>query len=170
MPVGFKNGTDGEFQSALDAMMSARHSHSFLGLSSEGQVSVIRTLGHPTTHLVLRGGRKGSNYGPDVMRDALSKMEKMGLRSGLLVDCSHANSNKQALAQGQVWDEILTFHQEQDRRVFGGMLESFLETGRQDIIPGKSLLPGLSITDACMGWLETEQLIRQAAAKIRAKR
>jgi 3-deoxy-7-phosphoheptulonate synthase len=98
----------------------------------------------------------------------LGKMEKMGLRPGLLVDCSHANSNKQALAQGQVWDEILAFHLDQDRRIFGGMLESFMETGRQDIVPGQPLKPGLSITDPCMGWTETEQLIRQAADKIRA--
>jgi 3-deoxy-7-phosphoheptulonate synthase len=169
MPVGFKNGTDGEFQSALDAILSARHPHSFLGLSAQGQVSVIRTQGHPTTHLVLRGGRKSPNYSPEIMREALGKMEKMGLRSGLLVDCSHANSGKQALAQTQVWDEIVTFHREHDPRVFGAMLESFLETGRQDLVPGRAPLPGLSVTDPCMGWAETELLIRSAAEKLRAK-
>ena len=169
MPVGFKNGTDGEFQSALDAMLSAKHPHSFLGLSSDGLVSVIRTQGHPLTHLVLRGGRKSPNYGPATLLEALGKMEKMGLNSRLLVDCSHANSNKQALAQMQVWDEILAFHMTQDARVFGAMLESFLETGRQDLIPGQPLQPGLSITDPCLGWTETEQLILKAADKLRAK-
>jgi 3-deoxy-7-phosphoheptulonate synthase len=167
MPVGFKNGTDGEYQSALDAMLSARHPHSFLGLSTQGLVSVIRTQGHPVTHLVLRGGRKGSNYDPATLLEALGKMEKMSLTSRLLVDCSHANSNKQVLAQGSVWDEIIAFHRDKDRRVFGAMVESFLETGRQDFIPDRPLKPGLSITDPCLGWTETEQLIRKGAEKLR---
>jgi 3-deoxy-7-phosphoheptulonate synthase len=93
----------------------------------------------------------------------------MGLPARLLVDCSHANSNKQATAQGQVWDEILAFHMDKDPRVLGAMLESFLETGRQDQVPGQPLKPGLSITDPCLGWSETEQLIQSAAKKLRAK-
>jgi 3-deoxy-7-phosphoheptulonate synthase len=169
MPVGFKNGTDGEFQTALDAMLSARHPHSFLGLSPEGQVSVIRTGGHPTTHLVLRGGRKGANYDEATILEALRKMDKMGLHPRLIIDCSHANSNKQATAQGGVWDEILAFHLEKEARLFGGMLESFLETGRQEQVPGQPLKPGLSITDPCLGWTETEALLRGAAEKLRKK-
>ena len=169
MPVGFKNGTDGEYQSALDAMLSARHPHSFLGLSAQGQVSVIRTAGHPTTHLVLRGGRKGANHDPATILEALGKMEKMGLHPRLLVDCSHANSNKQATAQGGVWDEILAFRADRDGRVLGGMLESFLETGRQEHVDGQPLKPGLSITDPCLGWTETEQLIRRGAEKLRKR-
>ena len=169
MPVGFKNGTDGEYQSALDAMLSARQPHSFLGLSAQGQVSVIRTNGHPTTHLVLRGGRKGANYDPTTIHDALVKMEKVGLHPGLLVDCSHANSNKQATAQGGVWDEILDFHINKDSRVQGGMIESFLETGRQEQVAGQPLKHGLSITDPCLGWVETEQLLRSAAEKLRKR-
>jgi 3-deoxy-7-phosphoheptulonate synthase len=169
MPVGFKNGTDGEFQSALDAMLSARHPHAFLGLSPDGVVSVIRTAGHPTTHLVLRGGRKGSNYDPATLLEALGKMDKMGLHPRLLVDCSHANSNKQATAQGHVWDEILAFHLDKDPRVLGGMLESFLETGRQDLVPHQPPQPGLSITDPCLGWTDTEQLLRQTAEKLRRR-
>jgi 3-deoxy-7-phosphoheptulonate synthase len=170
MPVGFKNGTDGEYQSALDAMLSARHPHSFLGLSPQGIVSVIRTQGHPITHLVLRGGRKSPNYSPAIMLEALEKMKKMGLNSGLLVDCSHANSNKQALAQVQVWEEILTFHLNNEPRVFGAMLESFLETGRQDLLPDHAPQPGLSITDPCLGWTETEQLILKSAEKLRKQK
>ena len=170
MPVGFKNGTDGDYQSALDAMLSARSAHSFLGISEEGLVSVVRTTGHPVTHLVLRGGRKSPNCDPATMTEAMVKMEKLGLKPGLLVDCSHANSKKQALAQPRVWEEILEFHLSGDRRVFGGMLESFLETGRQDLVPGKALLPGVSITDACVGWAETERLIRESAAKLRSFR
>jgi 3-deoxy-7-phosphoheptulonate synthase len=169
MPVGFKNGTDGEFQSALDAMLSSRHPHSFLGLSAQGQVSVVRTAGHPTTHLVLRGGRKGSNYGEVTMLEALGKMEKMGLHPRLLVDCSHANSNKQATAQGGVWDEILAFHRDRDPRVLGGMVESFLETGRQDLAPNQPPKPGLSITDPCLGWAETEELILRGAERLRGR-
>jgi 3-deoxy-7-phosphoheptulonate synthase len=169
MPVGFKNGTDGEFQSALDAMLSARHPHAFLGLSAQGQVSVIRTAGHPTTHLVLRGGRKGSNYDQGTILEALGKMDKMGLHPRLLVDCSHANSNKQATAQGHVWDEILAFHRDRDHRVLGAMLESFLETGRQDLVPNQPPKPGLSITDPCLGWTETEQVILGGAEQLRKR-
>jgi len=167
MPVGFKNGTDGDFQTALDAMLSAQSPHTFLGLSPEGLASIIRTQGHPTTHLVLRGGRSGPNCDPATMREALTKMEKIGLKTGLLVDCSHGNSKKQALAQGQVWDAIIEFHRTTEPRVFGAMLESFLETGRQDLVPQRAPLPGLSITDACLGWTETERLILQSAEKLR---
>ena len=169
MPVGFKNGTDGDFQSALDAMLSARSAHSFLGLSPDGIVSIIRTLGHPTAHLVLRGGRKSPNCDPATMGEAIAKMVKMGLPPGLLVDCSHANSNKQALAQPQVWKDILHFHIEHQPRVFGGMLESFFETGRQDYIKDQPLKPGLSITDPCLGWAETEKLVLESAEMLRKK-
>jgi len=167
MPVGFKNGTDGDFQTALDAMQSARSPHTFLGLSAEGLASIIRTKGHPTTHLVLRGGRAGPNCDPATMVDALKRMEKAGLTPGILVDCSHGNSKKQALAQEHVWDEIVDFHLDKEPRVFGAMLESFLETGRQDLLPDQTPLPGLSITDACLGWKETEHLILKTAEKLR---
>ena len=96
-------------------------------------------------------------------------MDKMGLHARLIVDCSHANSNKQATAQGGVFDEILTFHVEKDARVFGGMIESFLETGRQEPVDGQPLKPGLSITDPCLGWTETEAVLRGAAEKLRKK-
>ncbi|MCE0524034.1 MAG: 3-deoxy-7-phosphoheptulonate synthase [Methylacidiphilales bacterium] len=169
MPVGFKNGTDGDYQSALDAMLSARSPHSFLGVSSEGAVSIIRTNGHPATHIVLRGGRKTSNCDPATMNEALEKMGKLGLKSSLLVDCSHANSSKQPLAQPQIWEDIVRFHLEREPRVVGAMLESNLETGRQDLIPGQPLKPGLSITDSCLGWTETEKLILESAEHLRRK-
>jgi 3-deoxy-7-phosphoheptulonate synthase len=169
MPVGFKNGTDGDYQSALDAMLSARSPHSFLGVSSQGNVSIIRTNGHPSAHLVLRGGRKSANCDPATINEALGKMCKLGLTPSLLVDCSHGNSNKQALAQPQVWKGILRFHVEREHRVVGAMLESNLETGRQDLIPGRPLKPGLSITDACLGWAETEKLVLESAEQLRAQ-
>jgi 3-deoxy-7-phosphoheptulonate synthase len=96
-------------------------------------------------------------------------MSEVGLPAGLLVDCSHGNSRKQALAQGHVWEKTLEFHQDAEPRVFGAMLESFLETGRQDLHPNQSLLPGLSITDSCVGWAETEELILKSAEKLRRK-
>ena len=99
-------------------------------------MSIIRTNGHPSAHIVLRGGRKKANCDPETIREVLGKMVKLGLTPSLLVDCSHANSNKQALAQPQVWESILQFHMEQEPRVVGAMLESNLETGRQDLIPG----------------------------------
>jgi 3-deoxy-7-phosphoheptulonate synthase len=170
MPVGFKNGTDGDYQSALDAMLSARSPHAFLGLSSQGRVSIIRTNGHPSAHIVLRGGRKSANCDPATIAEALAKMVKLGLTPSLLVDCSHANSNKQALAQPEVWKKILRLHLDQEPRVVGVMLESNLETGRQDLVPGQPLRPGLSITDPCLGWPETENLILETAADLRAHR
>jgi 3-deoxy-7-phosphoheptulonate synthase len=157
MPVGFKNGTDGDYQSALDAMLSARSPHSFLGISPEGSVSIIRTNGHPSAHIVLRGGRKNANCDPATIGEALGKMVKLGLVPSLLVDCSHANSNKEPLAQPEIWRSIVSLHLEQEPRVVGAMLESNLETGR----------PGLSITDACLGWEETEKLILESAEKLR---
>jgi len=96
-------------------------------------------------------------------------MEKLGLTPSLLVDCSHANSSKQPLAQPQVWESILSFHLEQEPRVVGAMLESNIETGRQDLIPGQPLKPGLSITDSCLGWAETEKLLLESAAQLRRK-
>jgi 3-deoxy-7-phosphoheptulonate synthase len=169
MPVGFKNGTDGDYQSALDAMLSARSPHSFLGVSSQGTVSIIRTNGHPSAHIVLRGGRKSANCDPATMTEALAKMSKLGLTPSLLVDCSHANSNKQPLAQPQVWESILQFHLDHEPRVVGAMLESNLETGRQDLVPGQPLKPGLSITDPCLGWTETEKLVLESAENLRRK-
>ena len=136
-------------------------------ISPQGLASIIRTQGHSITHLVLRGGRNGPNCDPATMLEALQKMDKMGLNPKLLVDCSHGNSNKQALAQMQVWDAILEFHQSTEPRVFGAMVESFLETGRQDLRPDGSFLPGLSITDSCLGWAETKQLILKSADKLR---
>ena len=170
MPVGFKNGTDGGFQIALEAMLSSRSPHSFLGISAQGVPSIVRTQGNPITHLVLRGGRKGPNCDPATMLEALQKMDDMGLNRALLVDCSHANSNKQALAQMSIWDTILEFHKNKEPRVFGVMLESFLETGRQDLRPDGSYLPGISITDSCLGWAETEQLLLQSADKLRKEK
>ncbi|HUB68590.1 MAG TPA: 3-deoxy-7-phosphoheptulonate synthase [Candidatus Methylacidiphilales bacterium] len=167
MPVGFKNGTDGDYQSALDAMLSARSRHSFLGISPKGLVSIIRTNGHPSTHLVLRGGRKSPNCDPATINQALEKMSQLGLTPSLLVDCSHANSNKQPLAQPQVWKSILQLHLKQEPRIIGAMLESNLKTGRQDLIPGRRLKPGLSITDPCLGWKETEKLILESAKQLR---
>jgi 3-deoxy-7-phosphoheptulonate synthase len=170
MPVGFKNGTDGDFQTALDAMLSARSPHAFLGISPQGQASIIRTHGHPITHLVLRGGRNGPNCDAATILEALQKMDKAGLHPGLLVDCSHGNSKKQAAAQVQVWEEIVEFHRSTEPRVFGAMLESFLETGRQDLHPDASFLPGLSLTDPCLGWTETERLILKSADTLRKPR
>jgi len=169
MPVGFKNGTDGDYQSALDALLSSRSAHSFLGVSTEGKVSIIRTTGHPSAHIVLRGGRKRANCDPETIAEVLGKMDRMNLTPSLLVDCSHANSNKQPLAQPQVWQSILRLHLDHEPRVVGAMLESNLETGRQDLIAGQPLKPGLSITDSCLGWIETEKLILESAEELRSK-
>jgi len=169
MPVGFKNGTNGDYQTALDAMVSSRSSHSFLGISPQGAVSIIRTSGQPSAHLVLRGGRKRPNCDPATINEVLEKMMELGLTPSLLVDCSHANSNKQPLLQPQIWEKIVQLHLEEEPRVVGAMLESNLETGRQDLIPGQPLKPGLSITDPCLGWSETEELLLKSAGQLRRR-
>lgn len=161
MPVGFKNGTDGELQTALDAMKSARAAHSFLGIDQDGFTSVVHSTGNPMGHLVLRGGRGRTNYDPTSIADAGARLAKSGLPQALMVDCSHANSGKEHTRQEIVWESIL----EQRRAnpsgvIIGAMLESNLEEGNQSIPADLSQLRyGVSLTDACLSWQQTEALL-----------
>ena len=171
MPVGFKNGTDGDCQTAIDAMRAARSAHSFLGIDQQGLTSVIKTTGNPTGHLVLRGGRLRTNYDPPSIAEAARGLAAAKLPPVLMVDCSHANSGKHHARQELVWASLL----EQRRAaaaagepgpIIGAMLESYLEGGKQPI-PAQpaEIRYGVSITDACLGWKETESLLRVAAAE-----
>lgn len=164
MPVGFKNGTDGDIQVALDAMKSARAPHSFLGIDQDGSTSIIQTTGNPDTHIVLRGGRSGPNYYPEAVADAVARLEKNGLCTSLVVDCSHANSGKDPARQPEVWESLLAQRAAGRREIVGAMLESHLHAGRQPLTARREDLQyGVSITDGCIDWETTESLFRTRA-------
>ncbi len=161
MPVGFKNATDGSLQIAIDAMTSARTSHSFLGIDQDGSTSVVRTTGNPDGHVVLRGGRLQTNYDAQSIRDAETKLAQAGLPPVLMVDCSHANSGKQPARQEDVWRSIIEQRVGGTRSLIGAMIESYLNEGSQPIPENlKELRPGVSITDACISWETTERMLR----------
>jgi len=163
MPVGFKNGTDGELQSALDALKSASHHHTFLGIDSDGRSVAVQTSGNPFCHLVLRGGRKGTNFSRAHIEEAESRLNALDLPRGLIVDCSHANSGKDATRQSLVWRDVLETRAAGSEAVIGAMLESNINAGNQPEGAPETLKYGVSITDACIGWDETETLLREAA-------
>ncbi len=170
MPVGFKNGTDGSLQIAVDAMMSARTPHSFLGIDQDGITSVIRTTGNPVGHVVLRGGRTRPNYDTQSIQDAGQTLKKTGLPEVLMVDCSHANSGKQHARQEEVWDNVIAQRASGSNSVIGMMIESYLMEGSQPFPQELAkLCYGVSITDACLGWEATERMLRTGHAKLTAK-
>jgi len=163
MPVGFKNGTDGSVQTAVDAMRSSRSGHSFLGIDQEGITSIIKTTGNPDGHLVLRGGRDGVNYHPAQVADAAAKLKKAGVPPAIMVDCSHANSGKDPTRQPEVWKSVLEQRAAGRTDIVGVMLESHLERGSQALEGDPSKLRyGVSITDACLDWETTAEILRQA--------
>ena len=167
MPVGFKNGTDGSLQIALDAMISARTPHSFLGIDQDGVTSIIRTTGNPVGHVVLRGGRSRPNYDAASLREAEEQLAKSGLPPVLMIDCSHANSGKQHARQEEVWRSVLEQRLNGNQAIIGLMVESYLEEGNQPFPRKPSELGyGVSITDACLGWEATERMLRWAATKL----
>lgn len=168
MPVGFKNGTDGSLQTAVDAMMSSRHPHHFLGIDQEGAVSVVRTTGNLDGHVVLRGGRGLTNYDPASIAGAAAQLRKAGLPEGLMVDCSHANSGKQHARQEEVWQSLIAQKQQGCPPLMGVMLESHLFEGNQPMpkSPG-DLKYGVSLTDACLGWEVTERMLLEGAQRLR---
>jgi 3-deoxy-7-phosphoheptulonate synthase len=161
MPVGFKNGTDGSLQIAVDAMHSARTPHSFLGIDQDGVTSIIRTTGNPTGHIVLRGGRSHPNYDAESIRQTEATLTQAGLPPVLMVDCSHANSGKQPARQEEVWRSIIEQRVAGTRSVIGAMVESNLWEGNQPFPRNPSELRyGVSITDACISWETTERFLR----------
>jgi 3-deoxy-7-phosphoheptulonate synthase len=160
MPVGFKNGTDGSVQTAIDAMKSSRTPHSFLGIDQDGATSIIKTTGNPDSHVVLRGGREGTNYEPHQVAMVCEALRKSGLRPMLMVDCSHANSGKDPRRQPHVWESIIDQRASGRREIIGAMLESHLNFGGQSLGHDPVALKyGVSITDACMDWQTTRELL-----------
>ena len=167
MPVGFKNGTDGNIQIAVDAMLAAREPHAFLGIDGDGHASTVLTKGNPHGHIVLRGAAAGPNYGASDVRAVYGRLEAAGLPRQALVDCSHANSSKDHTKQALAFRDVLAQRAAGDAGLIGLMVESHLHAGRQPLDGDPSALRyGVSITDACIGWDETAALIREAAAPV----
>jgi 3-deoxy-7-phosphoheptulonate synthase len=170
MPIGFKNGTDGSLQIALDAMVSARTPHSFLGIDQDGVTSIIRTTGNSVGHVVLRGGRSRPNYDAASLREAEEKLTQAGLPPVLMVDCSHANSGKQHARQEEVWRSVVEQRVAGNGALIGAMVESYLKEGNQPFPNNPAQLSyGVSITDACLDWEATERMLRWAAEKLASK-
>ena len=163
MPVGFKNGTDGDAQIAVDAMIAARSEHAFLGIDHFGQTCVVHTRGNPYGHLVLRGGKDGPNFGEEAIAAAQELLRKSDVSSRLLVDCSHGNSNKDHTRQNIALHSIVEQRLAGNADIIGCMLESNLNSGSQSINGSVADLQyGVSVTDSCIGWDETEELLREA--------
>lgn len=167
MPVGFKNGTDGSLQVAIDAMQAARHPHAFLGVDEDGITSVVRTTGNPWGHIVLRGGRQRPNYDPESIRTAEEQLQAAGLPAVIMVDCSHANSGKVPARQEDVWRSVIQQRCAGTTSLVGIMLESNLFEGNQPFPrPVHELRYGVSITDPCISWETTERLLRWGAVEL----
>jgi 3-deoxy-7-phosphoheptulonate synthase len=161
MPVGFKNGTDGSLQIAIDAMGSARTGHSFLGIDQEGFTSVVRTRGNGDGHVVLRGGRARTNYDPQSIAESAAQLVKSNLPPVMMVDCSHANSLKQHAKQEDVWRSLIEQRAAGTRAIIGAMIESYLKDGNQPVPKNPAdIVYGISVTDACLSWETTERMLR----------
>jgi len=161
MPVGLKNSTDGSLQIAIDAMGATRNQHSFLGINEDGITSIVRTSGNPHAHVVLRGGRAKTNYDAESIRAAEEKLISEKLPPVLMVDCSHANSEKKFAKQEDVWRSVIQQRVEGTRSLIGLMVESNLFEGSQPIPKNlKDLRYGVSLTDSCIGWETTERMLR----------
>jgi 3-deoxy-7-phosphoheptulonate synthase len=170
MPVGFKNGTDGSLGTAANALVSAGSPHSFLGVDPGGATAVVQTRGNPDRHLVLRGGSGGPNHDPVHVAEAAALTAAQEIARGVVVDCSHDNSGKDPARQGEVCRSTLEQLEAGQEALLGVMLESNLEAGRQDWERGRPLRHGISLTDACMGWEETESLLAEVAERVRHRR
>jgi 3-deoxy-7-phosphoheptulonate synthase len=168
-PVGFKNGTDGGLKVAADAVVAAGSRHAFMGMTKMGQAAIFETRGNTDCHVILRGGKK-PNYSANDVEASCAVLKKAGLREQVMIDFSHANSEKQHRRQIQVGEDVASQIAGGETRITGVMIESHLEEGRQDLVPGQALKSGVSITDACLGWTDTEPVLRQLAAAVAERR
>jgi 3-deoxy-7-phosphoheptulonate synthase len=167
-PVGFKNGTDGNLQIAIDAMGAACHPHSFLGINREGRISIVRTTGNPDVHIVLRGGNDKPNYSATDIAQTEKKLGEAGIKTSLMVDCSHANSCKDHTRQEGVLVDVMEQVATGNGRIGALMIESFLKEGNQKMPPRREELEyGVSITDKCINWETTERILRHAHARLK---
>ena len=168
-PIGFKNGTDGNLKIAIDALMASAQPHYFLSVHKNGQVAIVETGGNEDCHVILRGG-KVPNYDAESVSAACSALKAAGLMERLMIDLSHSNSSKQYKKQIEVGGDVGAQIAKGDRRIIGVMVESHLVEGKQDLIEGKPLVYGQSITDACIGWEDSEKVLNLLAESVRARR
>ncbi|ABM40258.1 3-deoxy-D-arabinoheptulosonate-7-phosphate synthase [Acidovorax sp. JS42] len=168
-PVGFKNGTDGGVKVAADAIQAAQAPHAFMGMTKMGQAAIFETRGNHDCHVILRGG-KTPNYGAADVQAACEMLEKAGQRPQVMIDLSHANSSKQHRRQIDVAQDVAQQIAAGDARITGVMIESHLQEGRQDIVDGQPLTPGVSVTDACISFAQTVPVLQQLAAAVRERR
>ncbi len=170
MPVGFKNGTDGNIQIALDAIAAAQGSHVFLSVTKHGTAAIVQTRGNDACHVILRGGKASPNYDAASVDNAVGQLNARGLPPHLMVDCSHGNSVKDYARQSLVAHDIAEQIKSGRHGVTGVMIESHLREGRQEAKPDQPLTYGQSITDACVSWDTTEKILDELAAAVRARR
>jgi 3-deoxy-7-phosphoheptulonate synthase len=168
-PVGFKNGTDGRTQIAIDAIRAAQNPHYFMSLTLQGHSAIFCTSGNEYAHMILRGGNR-PNYDRESVNEAAESLESVGLAPCIMVDCSHANSQKQYQKQLGVCRDIMHQLKTGQKNIFGVMIESHLIEGRQDIEEGSTLTYGQSITDSCLGWDDSKMLLTELADAVREKR
>lgn len=168
-PVGFKNGTDGTVKIAVDAIKAAQSPHHFLSVTKAGHSAIVSTLGNEDCHVILRGGKQ-TNYDAASVDAACKALAESGVPSKVMIDCSHANSRKQHMLQMEVASDVAGQLQSGDDRVIGVMVESHLKEGRQDLMPGKGLEYGKSITDACLGWEDSIAVLDTLAEGVRERR
>ncbi|HEX6210740.1 MAG TPA: 3-deoxy-7-phosphoheptulonate synthase [Methylomirabilota bacterium] len=170
MPVGFKNGTDGGVQIAIDAIRAAAHPHRFIGVTEQGLAGIVSTTGNPDCHVILRGGATGPNHDAISVRKTLSALADAGLPARLMIDASHGNSDKDYRRQPQVVHDVATQIAQGETGIIGMMMESFLVEGRQDLGDPTRLTYGQSITDACMGWETSVPVLHELGAAVQARR
>jgi 3-deoxy-7-phosphoheptulonate synthase len=160
MPIGFKNATDGNIDVALHAIQAARHPHAFIGVTQNGTIARVASTGNPNAHLIIRGGSNGPNYSSVQMEEHFEKIDASAINTNILVDCSHGNSRKKAENQPKVINSIINQIKNNNTRIFGVMIESFLVHGNQSI-QQSPLTFGQSITDECMGWPQTQDCLHE---------
>jgi 3-deoxy-7-phosphoheptulonate synthase len=170
MPVGFKNGTDGDVAIAVDAVQAAAVGHAFPGIDVHGNAAIMHTEGNPDCHVILRGGRRGPNYDADAVADTLDRLRAAGLPERVVIDASHDNSGKDHTRQPAVIEAIADQVAGGAAAIVGVMIESFIAAGRQKYVPGEPLVYGQSITDACMSWETSAEVLSRLAEAVRARR
>jgi 3-deoxy-7-phosphoheptulonate synthase len=170
MPVGFKNGTDGNVQIAIDAVGASSHPHQFLSVTKQGLAAIVATRGNDACHIILRGGKTRPNYKAEDVQGAARALQRAGLPARLMIDCSHGNSGKDHVQQPVVARDIAAQIADGSPHIFGVMIESHLVGGRQDVALGRPLTYGQSITDACLAWEDTEPVLEELAKAVRARR
>jgi 3-deoxy-7-phosphoheptulonate synthase len=170
MPIGFKNGTSGDLQIAVDAIRSARSPHHFLSVTKQGLAAIVSTKGNDACHVILRGGTNGPNYDELSVEEAVKRLNIAGLPSRVLIDCSHANSGRDYRRQPAVAEAVATQVEQGSKAIIGVMLESFIEPGAQSLSLQTPLDYGRSITDGCLAWDDTVPVLKNLALASRKRR